>query len=190
MTARLGDNLDVFFNKGFQRVEKQLTFASVLAANEIAKSVMAGVEKQLEKDIDRPTPFTKRAFKITRATKKNPVATVGIKPIQAEYLKYQISGGTRHAKAIVIPSKGATNRYGNLPRGKLKKLEAQGKSFIADGVVVQRMKRKNKAIAYVGAKKATYKKRFKFFERARNEARVRANKHVTNSIRKALATAR
>lgn len=189
MTARLGDDLDSFFNKAFQKIEKQIEFAGVMAANEIAKSVIDGLDKQLVKDIDKPTPFTQRAFKLTRANRKTKTAIVSIRPAQAKYLKYQIEGGTRRNEPVVIPMQGSKNKYGNLPRGKLKKLNQQGKSFVADSLVVQRMKRKNKPVAYL-AKEAKYQKRFKFFERARNEARVRSSKHVAQSIRRALATAR
>ncbi len=189
MTARLGDNLDQFFNKAFQKIEKQLGFASVLAANEIAKDVVTGLQDQLDKDIDRPTPFTKRAFKIKRANRKTLSSEVSIKPVQAEYLKYQIKGGTRRNKTVIIPRKKQTNKYGNLPRGKLKRLSSQGKTYIANDLIIQRQKRKQTPVAFL-TDKATYKPRFKFFERARSEAKLKANQHVQQSIRKALATAR
>lgn len=186
----MADDIDKFFNKAFKKIEKQVEFASVLAANAIAADVKTGVERQLKADIDRPTPFTQKAFKITRANKRTKTATVSIKPVQAGYLKYQIEGGTRSAKSLVIPRKKAANKYGNLPRGKLKKLKEQGKTFIADGLVLQQMKRKNKPLAYLTKKNAKYEKRFKFFERGESTAKKVASMHVKAAIKKALATAR
>ena len=189
MTARLDDNLGKFFDKAFQKIEKQIEFAALLTANAITEDVKTGVERQLKSNIDRPTPFTKKAFRVKRANKKTLAATVEIKPVQAKYLKYQIEGGTRRNEPVVIPRKRAANRYGNLPRGKLNRLRQQGKSFIADGLVLQKMKRKNRPLAFL-ADEAKYKKRFKFFERARGTANKVAQKRYSESIKYALSTAR
>lgn len=186
----MADDLLKFFNKAFKKIEKQVAYASVLAANSIAADVKTGVERQLKTDIDRPTPFTQKAFKVTRANKTTLAATVSIKPLQANYLKYQIEGGTRRAKSLVIPRKKAKNKYGNLPKGKLSKLSSQGKTYVADGLVIQQMKTKTKPLAYLTKKSATYKQRFKFFERGHSTAKKVAKLHVKSAIRKALATAR
>jgi len=183
-------DLDNFFKKAFKAIEKQAKFASVLAANEIAKDVQLGVGRQLKADIDRPTPFTTKAFKVNRANKTTLTSSVEIKPIQAKYLKYQIKGGTRSAKALVIPRKKAKNKYGNLPRGKLSKLKAQGKTYIADGLVIQQMKTKTKPLAYLTNKSAVYKKRFEFFERGHSTAKKVANRRFKEALRKALSTAK
>ncbi|VAW62548.1 hypothetical protein MNBD_GAMMA11-797 [hydrothermal vent metagenome] len=44
--------------------------------------------------------------------------------IQAEYLKWVVDGGTRKPKnkAHVLPANIRRNKYGNIPRGKVKKL--------------------------------------------------------------------
>ena len=90
----------------------------------------------------------------------------------------------------MIPRKGAKNKYGNLPRGKLSKLSSQGKTYVADGLVIQQLKTKTKPLAYLTKKSATYNKRFKFFERGQSTAKKVAKMHVKSAIRKALATAR
>lgn len=183
------DDFDKFVDKAFKNIEKQITFAATIAANNIAKDVKVGVERQLKSDIDKPTPFTQKAFKVNRANKKTLTSSVEIKPIQAKYLKYQIEGGTRRNQTVVIPRKKARNKYGNLPRGKLGKLAAQGKTYIANGLVVQQLKTKTKPLAFL-TDKADYKKRFKFFERARSTAKQVAGRHIKSAIRYALATAR
>ena len=54
----MADDIEKFFNKAFKKIEKQVEFASVLAANAIAADVKTGVERQLKADIDRPTPVS------------------------------------------------------------------------------------------------------------------------------------
>ena len=182
-------DLNKFFDKAFSKIEKQVEYAAVLAANAIAKDVEKGIGRQLKTDIDRPTPFTTKAFKINRANKKTLSSSVEIKPIQAAYLKYQIKGGRRSGKNMLIPKKGAQNKYGNLPRNKLKNLKAQGKSYIADNLIIQQMKTKTKPLAYI-TKKANYKPIFKFFERGHSTAKKVASMRFKQALRNALATAR
>jgi len=41
----MADDIEKFFNKAFKKIEKQVEFASVLAANAIAADVKTGVER-------------------------------------------------------------------------------------------------------------------------------------------------
>jgi hypothetical protein len=179
--------------KNIDNIHKnQLPFAVSLALNETAKDVKKGVERQLRMDIDRPTPFTQKAFIIVRATKTKPTASVVIKDIQAKYLRYQIEGGKRKAKSsapIVIPRKGNQNKYGNLPRGKLAKLKGQGKLVTINGLALQKFKNKVKPIAFF-ADTAEYKKRFKFYERGISTANNVIVRHLRDSITKAIRTSK
>lgn len=175
--------------KGF---EKQLPYATKLAIDETLKSVKKAVEEQLNKDIDRPTPFTKKAFQLTRAKKTALYGSVSIKPIQAEYLQYQIKGGKRKAKSkspVIIPRKTQRNKYGNLPRGKLKKIKSRGKLIVKNGVALEALKTKLKPIAYF-ASEARYKKRFSFYERAAVTARKHFPVNMVQAAEKAMRTAR
>ena len=171
---------------------KQIPFAASLALNETAKEVQSGIEQQLNKDIDRPTPFTQKAFAIKRATKSKQVASVFIKDIQAKYLRYQIEGGSRKAtdsNPILIPRKGYQNKYGNLPRGRLSKLKSQGKLFSNDGIAFQKYKKKVKPVAYF-AGNSTYKKRFRFYERGLSTAKASVVKNFKTALAKAIRTAK
>lgn len=174
-------------------IRKQMPFAISVALNDTANDVKKGVERQLERDIDRPTPFTRKAFAVQRSNKRNLTSAVFIKNIQAGYLKPQILGGKRVArkgKPILIPAYAAKkNKYGNLPRNKLKGLNAKGKLFKADRLIVQKMARKNKGVAY-SAKDATYKPRFKFYERAKTTAVKSFPNRMQKALTKALLTAR
>lgn len=111
--------------------KKQIPFATALALTRTAQDVQAEVQASMDKQLDRPTPFTKRGVAIKRATKSKLVSEVFIKPIQAGYLGYQIEGGTRHpkGKAVVVPVGTRKNKYGNMPKGALKRLLARNDTF-------------------------------------------------------------
>lgn len=172
--------------------KKQIPFALAKAVTDTAKSVQVAVTRQLKSDIDRPTPFTQKAVGMKRATKKNPEATIFIKPIQSKYLKYQIDGGTRKATAdspVLIAREKQRNKYGNLPRNKLSRLKAQSKLIVKDRLAMQRLKRSVKPLAYF-AKQAVYKPRFKFYERAKSTTQQTFKHKFKAALRQALATAR
>lgn len=189
---KIASDLKKLEKKLTQIERKQLPYAASVALNETIKDVEKGLKRQLKKDIDRPTPFTLKAFRIKRSTKRNLVAEISIKPIQAKYLGYQIDGGTRRAKRaapVIIPREKQRNKYGNLPRGKLRRLAGRGSLVVKNGFVGQKMARKIKPIAYL-ADKATYKKRFKFYERAKKTTRATLPRRLGASIRRALSTAK
>ena len=174
-------------------VAKQAPFAISVALNETAKDVKKGVERQLVQDIDNPTPFTKKAFTVARSTKKNLESAVFVNPIQTNYLRYQILGGKRTARKgmpVLVPSASARlNKYGNIPRNKIRNLEAKDKLYKTGRRLVERMARKDRGLAY-SAKSATYKKKFKFYERAKSTAVKTFPNQMRKSLTNALRTAR
>jgi hypothetical protein len=111
---------------------KQLPFAISQALNDTAMEAREVATANLETYLDKPVPFTKRAIRYTKSTKRHLVATVQIAPTQYAYLKHQIKGGRRfpNRKAIPVPFKNQpTNQYGNLPRGTIGKLLAKPNTF-------------------------------------------------------------
>ena len=114
---------------------KQLPFAMARALTATAWDIQRHITEELPNYLDRPTPFTRKAFGVQRANKRELRARVFVKDRQSRYLKYQVEGGTRTPKgrAIVVPyTRGGAiklNKYGNLPRGRVAKLIAQNKTF-------------------------------------------------------------
>ena len=115
---------------------KQLPFATASALNDAARAVASGVNAGMASIFDRPTPFTQRsafAPPALRATKSSLSATIAIRPIQAEYLALEETGGTRtpgmntriHAKALLGPGALRLDRFGNIPSGATGKLRKQ-----------------------------------------------------------------
>ena len=124
-------NIDDVLRDVDRAFSKQIPFALSKGLNDTATEAINAMKAQLPKKLDRPTPFTMRAFALKRSTKRNLVATVYVKPIQAEYLEYQILGGTRRpkGKALLVPRGVRLNKYGNIPRKRVQTLLARPDTF-------------------------------------------------------------
>lgn len=109
----------------------QLPFAAALGINDVAGQIRDAEQSGLERDLDRPAPFTKRGMFVARASKRRLVGVVGFKKVQSKYLGLQASGGKRRAKrrAVVVPVAARLNKYGNMPRGALKRQLAKPDVF-------------------------------------------------------------
>lgn len=112
---------------------RQVPFASALALNDTAEVVKVEEEAEIQKSLDRPVGFTQRGIYKTRASKTALVVEVGVRPIQAGYLVWQVEGGTRGPKrrAIPVPVGIVRNAYGNMPKGALARMLARPDVFIA-----------------------------------------------------------
>lgn len=106
---------------------KQINFAASKALNATAKKVSEAMPAEIDRAIDKPTPFTRRGVRVLKyANKANLSATVGFMEAQARYMKWAIEGGTRPADArgVRLPSAIQVNEFGNIPRGVIKQLIA------------------------------------------------------------------
>jgi CheY-like chemotaxis protein len=121
---------------------QQVPFAIAQTLNALGDDVARAVTVQMDRYLDRPTPFTKKAyvggrgFKGKRATKRNFEAILIPGDIQAKYLKFQIAGGTRlpDQKAILVPTRiSPKNKFGNLSRANRKRIVAGGGKFFSAG---------------------------------------------------------
>lgn len=109
---------------------EQVPFATALALTNTAKDVAAGLAAEMPRHLDRPTPFTLRAWAFERAEKQRAIARVYARPAQAKYLKWQIEGGDRapNRKLQRLPGEITLNAYGNLPAGEIARLIALAKA--------------------------------------------------------------
>jgi CheY-like chemotaxis protein len=121
---------------------QQVPFAIAQTLNALGDDVARAVTVQMDRYLDRPTPFTKKAyvggrgFKGKRATKRNFEAILIPGDIQAKYMKFQIAGGTRlpDQKAILVPTRiSPKNKFGNLSRANRKRIVAGGGKFFSAG---------------------------------------------------------
>lgn len=197
--------------------KSQLPFAVALGINDVAGQIKEAEETALARDLDRPAPFTKRGLAVQRATKRKLSAAVGFKRIQADYLALQATGGTRRAKrrAVVVPVNQRLNKYGNMPKGALKRALAKPDVFsgTVNGVAgvwqrPKRSKRRTKSGGYgsgrvgtVGARKGLrllaayedavkYSPRLKFVPRSHRLASRTIAPAIAKRLEYAVKTAR
>lgn len=132
--------------------EKQVRFAIAVALTKTAQDVQREAPGQMERDLDRPTDFTKRGLYIQAARRDNLVSVVGFKDRQAKYMVRQIEGGTYRPGpgGIRLPGDVKLNAFGNIPRGLIDKLKAAAKDGSLGKAVARRLgangdRRKNAA---------------------------------------------
>lgn len=101
----------------------QMPFAQALALTRTAQDAASDLAKALPEYLDKPTPWTARAFAVRRADKRTLAAEVYVKPGQS-YLGWQIEGGTRAParKALKLPGSVKLDQSGNIPRAELQRL--------------------------------------------------------------------
>jgi hypothetical protein len=113
-----------------RRLHPQFQFSSAKALTDTVRLVQGTMPAHLERTLDRPTQFSKAAFYIQPARKDSLTAAVGIKDRQAQYLAYQVEGGTRAPakRALRLPSVVDLNEHGNLPAGLIRQLVARARA--------------------------------------------------------------
>jgi len=184
-----------------RKIEKQSRFANARALTETAKEVKEEEVKALIKYLDRPTPFTKKAYRVKFATKAKPVAAVYAATIQDRYLTYAVYGGTRFPKgqAIPIPVGQKRNKFGSMPRTAMSTLFKNPKVFSGiphgrktPGIYKRmgRKGRKNLRLMVKYQRVARYSKRLPFFSIARAVVNRRFKHNFHKAFRAAMRTAR
>jgi hypothetical protein len=98
----------------------QLPFATSVAINNTARDVQQAFKATTSTAFKNPTAFTKNAFRYTKSTKANLVATIAPQP-NRPYFDPQTFGGTRRWKAYEGFIRGLANDQptNTLPPGKL-----------------------------------------------------------------------
>lgn len=124
----------------FAGMKKQVRFAAAVALTRTAKDAQAEVPAALEKDLDKPTDFTKRGTFIIPARRDDLAATLGFKDKQARYMALQIAGGVYRPReaGIKLPGNIQLNAFGNIPRGIVAKLKAAAQ----DGTLATTVRRR------------------------------------------------
>lgn len=104
---------------------KQIPFAASKALNATGKAVADAMPAEIEKAIDRPTPFTKKGVAVLSYANKARLETVvGFRRIQAEYMRLQIEGGSSRPPGgrLKLPAAIKLNEFGNIPKGVIAQL--------------------------------------------------------------------
>ncbi|QKL71445.1 hypothetical protein HI806_09205 [Ralstonia solanacearum] len=175
--------------------KQQLPFAIAKGLTQTAKATQDKLTSALPRQLDKPTPFTMRAFGVTAATKQRQLATVFIKPDQWKYLKYQVEGGVRRPakRAVIVPESMRLNQYGNMPKGAVRKLLAKAGVFsgTVDGVAGIWQRKGGRAVLLVKyADKVVYKRRFPFADIGERSVAAVFGPIFNQALADALATMR
>ena len=177
--------------------KKQIPFATQNAINTTLFQLRKEMGKQLDKKLDRPTPFTKRGFFVNKAKKSLLVGILIMKDVVANYMQFQVDGGIRaDSKFIPIPfvPNARLNKFGNII-GKRTGLIKKQTQFIGTvkGTtgVWERTNRNQKVKLIIGFEKsATYKPRFPFYIIAQKFSANVFDKNFTKSFNRALKSAK
>jgi hypothetical protein len=195
LSVSVRTNIDAV-NKSLSDVLKtQMPFAIAKALTATAKDTQAQLVAALPRQLDKPTPFTLRAFGVRPATKRSHKAVVYVKPDQWKYLRYQFDGGVRtpDKRALIVPQKLRLNKYGNMPRGAIKRLLAKQGYFSGtiNGVpgIYQRKGKVTQLVAAY-ADKVAYKKRYPFQEIGQRAVAKTFGKNFEAALQQALSTRR
>lgn len=191
----VSDNIPAVLKTLRGTLYKQIPYAVSRALNDTAKDVQAELVRLLPRYLDRPTPFTEKAFAVRFSNKSHLVATIFIKPIQERYLRRQIEGG--HGVTKIKPIDVKLNKYGNVPglRGgrKVAQLLAKSNTFRAvingtDGIWQRQKKGPLKLLLVMNAQ-IKHSPRFPFYkigeQVAAQNIEANARKAVLNAIRTA-----
>lgn len=129
-TINLASDLQQLAGWAMALGHNQLPFATSVALNAVAQDAADEVGRETARRLDRPTPFTRRAWSVWKSSKAQLTATVYAKDAQARYLRWQVAGGSRapNKRAQRLPSNIKLNEFGNLPRGEIARLVALAKS--------------------------------------------------------------
>lgn len=186
--------------------KEQLPFAASMAINQVAADVATEITRQMPRILDRPTPFTLKAYQMRpgtfrgyRANKRNLSALINPAEIQKQYLRFQIEGGTRtpnQSKIFVPSNKAPKNQYGNVPRGRRSQIIAgKGKYFTmgqkegrTPGVYLRTPTGVEPMAFYV--QDAKYKAILPVKQIAAGVVKSKFRRRLEESLRKAIATAR
>jgi hypothetical protein len=176
----------------------QLPFATARALTTTGRGAAEVEKSRMSTLLDRPTPFTLRGIYAYGATKARPVAEVGIKRIQAQYLGRLASGGTRRAdgEPIPVPVGARLNKYGNIPKRSTARMLARADVFegTVKGIsgIWQRPRSRGGQLKLLVRyeQSVDYSAMYNFQEIALEHVRRNFPQELANSLRQALATAR
>jgi len=113
----ISSNIDAIAKKLVNQYPEHVRFATSKAINSTLDRTKKVLDRKLITQLKSPTPFTKKALYVWYSNKRTLKGEIGVKRIQAEYLKYQIKGGTRLPKGRkeAVPAEIRLNKYGNIP---------------------------------------------------------------------------
>lgn len=175
---------------------KQIPFATSLAINAVAFTVQRAEIVGMRQTFKNPRPFTAKSVQVDKATKANPTATISIRPEVAKYLQPYETGGVHvlPGRAALVPVNIKTDRYGQLPRNALQRLDAMPNVFVGEVHGIrgfwQRTKRHGLKLLIRFGDALPVTQHLGFYDRAQAIVKADLPAAMGWAMEKALATAR
>ena len=149
------------------------------------------IPRILERDLDRPTPQTKKSGRFKKSTPSALKATVFFAPFAERYLLKTVTGGKTVDKPVPIELR--LNRYGNIPslKGsrKIKQLLARRDVFrgTINGLEAIWQRKGNKLIPLIGLNiDPVSRPRLRFASRMKRAAELRVPVNAVRELRREL----
>lgn len=180
----------------------QVPFATSRAINDTLADVQKNEAAKLPRRLDRPTPFTRKAFAILRSSKARLGGAVFAKDAQAEYLQYAETPQARrpNGESLVVPVGQRLNKYGNMPRRALDRAQQGGKAFasrrgghLAPGIYRRAGGKRSRKLKLLAAFEPVARytvKRLRFQDGARKTAAAQIARRFGERLAEAIRTAR
>jgi len=177
----------------FQR--KHLPRATANAINEIGVKVVNAERAQIQKKLDRPTPFTIKSVDMPakfRAKPNDLSALIFIKKIAQDYLKHVYQGGIeRPAKSKIfapVSSAGGErlNAYGNLIGLKAKRIDSRKDMFLNKNALWKREGDGGLKLIAVAKNFIKHRKLLDFFKIGFGVIKKNYDKELDKQIKKAI----
>ena len=176
--------------------KKHLGKATNDAINKTLNGLKKEMIKQTDKKLDRPTPSTKKAFRVFESKINKLSGRLFILDYAVDYLKYQIDGGVRSGTpdvAVPFTKNVRLNKFGNVPARK-SGLIKKNTQFVANikGVegIYQRMAKGKLKLLHGFEKTVMYTPRFPFFKIGKGYIKSKFNKNLDEKIKKEIARAK
>lgn len=176
---------------------RQVPYATALALSATVRDdLVPEARKLVGERIDRPSPFTQRAWRYAGARKRRLTAVIFAAPIQAGYLSWLEEGGVQlpRKRAHVIPVGQRRNQYGNMPRGRVQALLARADTFSGTvrgiGGIWQRRRNGTLKLLVRYADTTRYQPLLGFHERMMRAAPAAFERRFSQSLATAISTAR
>lgn len=118
----------------FDIAARQVPFAIAATLTALAKDGQDAGTRRINDALDRPTRFTQQAVAIIPARKATPVATVLVKDIQAQYLAIEEAGGVRTPQPgapVLTPVQISLDPHGNIGKGRVRRLRQRKATFVS-----------------------------------------------------------
>lgn len=147
---RVTHDLDRLLDHVRNTMPKQVEFTAALTLTMTGQDAKAAVEREMEAVFDRPTPFTRRGFRLFPATRQRLEARLVFRhDFGRDYLHPQVLGGERKLKAFerslqrvgllpshlqALPGRAAQlDQYGNMRPSQIVQLISYFQAFSEEG---------------------------------------------------------